>query len=395
MPKQGVYGKPFHVVDAATGAFYEKANGSPARYAYKRSAITFMNQLTEQKPDLKSRVKLHIDDTDTAATTAWRERERRRLKESKAVPSFLNEPFYLNSPYVDLHFPHFAIHAAGKIAYTASDADGICNRQIATRIGRYLERFFPELPEDKKREIEARFVEQASNAEVLFAYTREEIRNVYANGPSSCMSGGPERFHSTVHPVEFYAAGDFAVAYTKNQRGKINSRVICLPSKKVFINRSYGATGPLLKTLKLMGYSGAKPSDLVGVKVRLISPTKSLSVEGAKAGRYSADSAVFFSLYESDGPEVLNTKIVKEFCAYDEEVLQKCASRKPEMAHYYERNVETVVEYRKNGAGPEKPYRWRVFTLIPHRDAEIGEMNWRVKPLKMDDDGSLVCEILN
>jgi hypothetical protein len=62
---------------------------------------------------------------------------------------------------------------------------------------------------------------------------------VEAGGPSSCMDGEHD-FHNLVRwPTAPYGAGDLAVAYTKNANGRIQSRCLCWPEKKLF-GRIYG-----------------------------------------------------------------------------------------------------------------------------------------------------------
>ena len=100
-----------------------------------------------------------------------------------------------------------------------------------------------------------------------------EIERVYLEGPTSCMSyeAGDEDIRESIHPVRVYGAGDLAVAYMRNARGKINARTICRPEKKVY-GRLYGASGRLREALEAQGFKRGRGEDFVGSKF-LIEPS--------------------------------------------------------------------------------------------------------------------------
>lgn len=187
---------------------------------------------------------------------------------------------FANEPFVDkLHFPHVSREDATLMAYTSNPTKGRAGIQTQTTVGKYLTKFcldsmmaavtdnqiadfrnsmaakrdsvsgvlravkdYTDTPDTELREIIAteqikvwadKHREKAEEGLVLFAVTRDEIKEVYLNGPDSCMDGKREnREHyepnlpEGVHPSEAYAGPDAVVAYTR-RNGKINARTVC------------------------------------------------------------------------------------------------------------------------------------------------------------------------
>lgn len=96
----------------------------------------------------------------------------------------------------------------------------------------------------------------ASEWELRFATTREEVRHVYVNGPRSCMSGENDMPYYGFHPTEVYACAPIAVAYmvSKNDPDHIAARTVVNMKSKGWI-RIYGAHTQMERLLREAGYS--------------------------------------------------------------------------------------------------------------------------------------------
>ena len=167
------------------------------------------------------------------------------------------------SPQCD-HFIHCSTKDENAIAYTKNEEAG--SMDIRTRISpsKYFEKFVSaEYRDLYVPEWLLAWTKYISAVELKFASTREEIRHVYEIGPDSCMSGPSSKFFHRKegpHPAEAYAAGDLAIAYTIRKNGKINSRALVWPEKKVG-GRRYGSEANLLgDLLKAEGYYQQAPS---------------------------------------------------------------------------------------------------------------------------------------
>lgn len=129
------------------------------------------------------------------------------------------------------HYVHQSVRDPSLLAYFQTEEKA--KRGIATQIkpGRYLMQFFSHILTEKEAAMFAAWQVKGtketiySKAELKFASTPEEIVDVYAKGPNSCMKG--------CKSVSVYGAGDLAVAYLEME-GKIKARVLCWPEKKVY-----------------------------------------------------------------------------------------------------------------------------------------------------------------
>ena len=178
----------------------------------------------------------------------WRARQQERLASGqlKALP----EAWDL-APIKD-HFAHLSARDNSKIAYTESEELGTIDRVTVTTPGRYLTKFYPEVDDDHRRRLIAA-VDPAG--EILFAFSPEEIVDIYKNGPSSCMDAKHNFSAMDPHwPTEPYGAGDLAIAYTKNAQGRIQSRCLCWPEKKLF-GRCYGDIQRMQAAMTAEGYT--------------------------------------------------------------------------------------------------------------------------------------------
>ncbi len=160
---------------------------------------------------------------------------------------------------------HFAVIQNKMISYFPDAAAGVLNKRVTTKVGRYLEQFYPHLGDAEKRQLTA-LIDPPE--EVLFATTAEEIVKIYTNGPDSCMAKTSQsKWGTDSHPAEFYAAGDLAVAYLKKGKERASARAVCWPEKKQF-GRLYGDVERLRTELLKLGYRHVDV--FVGAKVNPI-----------------------------------------------------------------------------------------------------------------------------
>lgn len=188
----------------------------------------------------------------------WRSRQKQRLEDGTLTP--LPKKWDL-APIGD-HFAHLDERFPGKICFTESDQFGVIDRLTVLSPGRYISRFY-ETGDQKMADAERRRLIALidPSGEVLFARTPEEITRVYKEGPSSCMDGSHAVFKDLpVWPTAIYGAGDLAVAYTVNSRGRIQARALCWPEKKQF-GRIYGDKERLRQSLIEDGFVDLRDSE--------------------------------------------------------------------------------------------------------------------------------------
>lgn len=128
-------------------------------------------------------------------------------------------------------------------------------KRIKTKLGRYLVKFYPGVPNELVQAITAKHKAESEGCALSYrvAETREEIKRVYENGPDSCMGKKSHRFLShPVHPCEVYAnPPHVAVAYLENN-GRVTARAVISPKKKIY-TRVYGDSALKIK-LENEGY---------------------------------------------------------------------------------------------------------------------------------------------
>ncbi|WP_315729878.1 hypothetical protein [Bradyrhizobium sp. SZCCHNRI2010] len=182
----------------------------------------------------------------------WRERHRKALESGIELGTLKRLPEKWDLPQITDHFAHLdPIHYPGMISFVASEEEGILDRYTRLTPGRYISRYYADhdIEDDKRRKLIATI---DPSGELLFATTPDEIENVYKEGPDSCMDGDHE-FNTPVWPTSVYGAGDLAVAYTMNNRGRIQSRAVCWPAKKIY-GRCYGDVQRIEKALEDEGF---------------------------------------------------------------------------------------------------------------------------------------------
>ena len=160
------------------------------------------------------------------------------------------------------HWVHVSIdpHKPDMIAYTRTLKDGMRDRQVRVKLGRYLAQTFGDRLSDQKiAQLVARHNElQCEKLRWHIAMTPKRIETVYRRGPNSCMSHGRRsydyRLHDDhdIHPSCVYGAGDLGVAFLWRQ-GRITARALVWPERKVF-GRIYGDEERLGRALDEAGY---------------------------------------------------------------------------------------------------------------------------------------------
>jgi hypothetical protein len=198
---------------------------------------------------------------------AWRRREARICEETYNRIPWRGEPWWLESPHVGMHYPRPSGVDSAQIAYTPDETHGQEDRQLRTRPGRYLTKYFSDVL--SPAEIESWSLAWATEfapASLKLAYAADDIEYVFENGPSSCMSGSASRFSSDVHPVRVYAGPDLAVAYITNGGERIAARAVVWPDRKLH-SRIYGDHARLEDALRAEGYTGGS---LNGARIQCI-----------------------------------------------------------------------------------------------------------------------------
>jgi hypothetical protein len=133
---------------------------------------------------------------------SWHRREQQNNRMHTAVYRAIELAKPDNWQELVLEWPHESKDGHHKIAYTRSDEHGHADRQTVTPVAKYLTRHFSSLRSDQIRNIAALYVE----AVFKIVHTMEEMLDIIANGPKSCMSGDEEKFAYLRghHPYEVY-----------------------------------------------------------------------------------------------------------------------------------------------------------------------------------------------
>lgn len=157
-----------------------------------------------------------------------------------------------------LHHVHVSEHPekSDMIAYTRTFEDGVRDRQIRIKLGRYLAQAFgDQLSPQRIAELVAKHNEyQQEKIKWHIAMTPKRIVTVYLRGPNSCMSKGMDYYarSTNYHPTYVYGAGDLGVAFIW-RGGRITARALVWPERKIY-GRIYGDEDRLCRVLREAGY---------------------------------------------------------------------------------------------------------------------------------------------
>lgn len=162
------------------------------------------------------------------------------------------------------HFPHVSLTDRSMVAFTPSCEYGKRDRQVRMKVGKYLQRFYSDVFDEQAiREI----ANTCKPFVISWATTRDEMREIYSRGPSSCMSGSAYDFSCDgYHPVDVYE-GEFRLAYIDS--GGIVARGFVHEPTKRWV-RTYGSEMLALQTM--LNAEGYHQSDngWVGAHLRAI-----------------------------------------------------------------------------------------------------------------------------
>jgi len=158
----------------------------------------------------------------------------------------------------NLHMVHISEHPdkPDMIAYTRSFEDGVRDRQVRIKLGRYLAQTFgSKLSPQRIAELVAKHNEyQEEKIKWHIAMTPKRIVTVYLRGPNSCMSKDMSYYSGSirVHPTYIYGAGDLGVAFIW-RKGRITARALVWPKRKIY-GRVYGDEDRMIRVLREAGY---------------------------------------------------------------------------------------------------------------------------------------------
>ncbi len=156
------------------------------------------------------------------------------------------------------HLLHCSTESPGMIAYTPSADHGIQDRQIKTKIGRYLKNNSGlELSDPQIAELSSMYRSDLDcSIKLLIAETADECGNVYANGPRSCMSGDHDEYNFQIvseNPGQVYGGPDTCVGYVERD-GRITARSVINKLDRTY-STIYGDESALEPELESAGYS--------------------------------------------------------------------------------------------------------------------------------------------
>jgi hypothetical protein len=226
-----------------------------------------------------------------AEASDWKAREASKLLsgEYKRVP-WCKEAWWIRAVIeqggvAGFHYAHVSNDDPTKIAYTPDERHGKEDRQLRTKPGRYLNKYFKDvLTPEQIRDWATKWAGENENLDLKLATEPDDIERVFVNGPSSCM-GGDKGFSSSVHPTRVYGYGDLAVAYIERDE-EITARVVCWPEKKVR-GKIYGDAERLRPLLTKEGYTEGR-------------------FEGARLLRIADGNSVFVAPYIDGGYYVID-----------------------------------------------------------------------------------------
>ena len=158
------------------------------------------------------------------------------------------------------HFPHISLDEPHMVAYTPSPEYGVRDRQVRTKVGRYLQQFYGEFltPEHIRmmangvKAVEIEF-SGSSSADIRAAYLRAG-----RDGVTSCMTHSVCNYETCgdFHPVDAYGNGDWRVALLMDTvMGEISARALVNHKHSCFV-RTYGREANTLQDrLEEHGYA--------------------------------------------------------------------------------------------------------------------------------------------
>lgn len=154
------------------------------------------------------------------------------------------------------HFPHISLDEPSMVAYTPNPEYGVRDRQVRTKVGRYLQQFYGDLITSEQ------IRSMANGTKQLDLEFESDIRAGYMragrDGVTSCMTHPVSNYETCgdYHPVDAYQTGDFKVALLHDGfSNEICARTLVHEPSRVFV-RVYGREfNTLVDRLTEQGYS--------------------------------------------------------------------------------------------------------------------------------------------
>lgn len=142
------------------------------------------------------------------------------------------------------HFPHISLDEPHMVAYTPNPEYGLRDRQVRTKVGRYLQQFYGDFLTSEHIRMMANGVKAvevefsgSSSADIRAAYLRAG-----RDGVTSCMTHSVSNYETCgdFHPVDAYGNGDWCVALLMDTvMGEISARALVNHKYNCFV-RCYG-----------------------------------------------------------------------------------------------------------------------------------------------------------
>lgn len=170
------------------------------------------------------------------------------------------------------HFPHISIDEPSMVAYTPNPEYGVRDRQVRTKVGRYLQQFYGDLITSEQIRSMANGTKQLNlefDSDIRAAYLRGG-----RDGVTSCMTHPAGHCNYSIrgdyHPVDVYQTGAFKVALLHDGfNNEICARALVHEPSRVFV-RCYGREANTLQD-RLMEESYSEQNGWDdGIRLRLI-----------------------------------------------------------------------------------------------------------------------------
>ena len=212
----------------------------------------------------------------------WLYREAYRFINGNYTPALLVSQLYRfadTSPNDELtsrlrslwwHFPHISIDEPSMVAYTPNPEYGVRDRQVRTKVGRYLQQFYGDLITSEQIRSMANGTKQLNlefDSDIRAAYLRGG-----RDGVTSCMTHAVSSYSTRgdYHPVDVYQTGEFKVALLHDGfNNEICARALVHVPSRVFV-RCYGREANTLQD-RLVGADYSEQDEWDdGIRLRLI-----------------------------------------------------------------------------------------------------------------------------
>lgn len=168
---------------------------------------------------------------------------------------------------------HVSVEDPTMVAFTPNPADGGRDRQVRSKMGKFLKRYQGKLHQFNDTVIADfanRFNTQTTPPTLMFTHDAREMISVYKNGPHSCMS---ENFEAQEHhPVTAYARPPIGLAYVKLGDGRIVARALVRLDTMEFM-RPYGNEFAIQKLLVDAGFKFSTRLGLGGLELNFMHTT--------------------------------------------------------------------------------------------------------------------------